>query len=176
MSGTPALPAAEVLFGRMADAVYLLEPLTSRIVWANRAGWTMLGLSPEEVLDHSVLSLQKDVVGAPQWGDIAAVIRTQSPYVFVGRHRHRDGHEVPVEVVTTCFLLGEQEYFLSVARDVTRRQVRSAAARPRAGRWASASAPRRFPGRFPGGLIRKTGQSFDAASAARPARGFIGRG
>ena len=121
MSGTPALPAAEVLFGRMADAVYLLEPLTSRIVWANRAGWTMLGLSPEEVLDHSVLSLQKDVVGAPQWGDIAAVIRTQSPYVFVGRHRHRDGHEVPVEVVTTCFLLGEQEYFLSVARDVTRR-------------------------------------------------------
>ncbi|HMX10357.1 MAG TPA: diguanylate cyclase [Burkholderiaceae bacterium] len=121
MSAAPTLPDAEALFGQMADAVYLLEPLTSRILWANCAGWTMLGLSAEEVLNHSVLSLQKDVVGAPQWVDIAGVIRTQSPYVFVGRHRHRDGHEVAVEVVTTQFLLGEQEYFLSVARDVTRR-------------------------------------------------------
>jgi diguanylate cyclase (GGDEF)-like protein/PAS domain S-box-containing protein len=115
------LPSAELLFGEMADAVYLLDPRTSRIQWSNRAGWRMLGLSAEEVLDHSVLSLQKDVVGAPQWADIASVIRAQAPYVFVGRHRHRDGHEVPVEVVTSCFRLGEQEYFLSVARDITRR-------------------------------------------------------
>ena len=114
-------PSLSAMFEQMADAVYLLDPSTSRVVWTNRAGWAMLGLDASEVLDHSVLSLQKDVTGLPQWNDIAQVIRSQSPYVFVGRHRHHEGHEVPVEVQTTCFVHGGREYFLSVARDITRR-------------------------------------------------------
>ncbi|MBL8303458.1 MAG: PAS domain-containing protein, partial [Ideonella sp.] len=62
--GTPlptqvhGVPPALVLFEQMADAVYLLDPATSNIVWGNRAAWESLGLTPEEVLDHSVLSLQ----------------------------------------------------------------------------------------------------------------------
>ena len=115
------IPAAAALFDQMADAVYLLDPATSTVLWANRAAWAVLGLTREEVLDHSVLSLQKDVRGLPQWTEIAEVIRAQPPYVFVGRHHHRDGHEVPVEVITTAFTLEGVEYFLSVARDITRR-------------------------------------------------------
>ncbi|MBL8334213.1 MAG: PAS domain-containing protein [Rubrivivax sp.] len=117
----PVVPAAAHLLEQMADAVYLLDPDTSTVVWGNRAAWQSLGLSPEAVLHHSVLSLQKDVVGAPQWSEIAAVIRASEVYTFVGRHRHADGHEVPVEVNTTRFLDGGREYFLSVARDISRR-------------------------------------------------------
>jgi PAS domain S-box-containing protein len=102
---TPPVPTAAALFDQMADAVYLLDPESSTVLWANRAAWAVLGLTREEVLDHSVLSLQKDVRGLPQWTAIAAAIRQQPPYVFVGRHRHRDGHEVPVEVITTAFTL-----------------------------------------------------------------------
>ncbi|MEN9631092.1 MAG: hypothetical protein RJA10_4320, partial [Pseudomonadota bacterium] len=115
------LPAALTLFERMADAVYLLDPATSNIVWGNRAAWDSLGLTPAEVLNHSVLSLQKDVTGAPQWSEIANVIRQSDCYTFVGRHRHAAGHEVAVEVNTTRFFDGRQEYFLSVARDISRR-------------------------------------------------------
>ena len=115
-----ALPAA-ALFDHMADAVYLIDPATSAIVWGNRAAWAMLGLAREDVLDHSVLSLQIDVIGMPQWSEIAAVIRAQDCFTFVGRHRHADGHEIHVEVNTTHFTLGGREYFLSVARDVRRR-------------------------------------------------------
>jgi diguanylate cyclase (GGDEF)-like protein/PAS domain S-box-containing protein len=125
------LPAAEQLFDEMADAIYLLDPATSNVLWANRAAWDVLGLTQAEVLGHSVLSLQKDVLGMPQWADIAAVIRTQSPYVFVGRHRHGSGHEVPVEVVTTAFELDGREYFLSTARDITRRVALDADLRSR---------------------------------------------
>ena len=110
-----------MLLDQLADAVYLLDPETSRIVWGNRASWAMLGLQPAEVLDHSVLSLQKDVTGLPQWAEIAAVIRANTCYTFVGRHRHADGHEVPVEVNTTHFIDGGRAYFLSVARDISRR-------------------------------------------------------
>ena len=107
----------------MADAVYLLDPDTSNIVWGNRAAWESLGLSASEVLNHSVLSLQKGVTGAPQWREIAAVIRGAQTYTFVGRHRHALGHEVAVEVNTTCFVDQGREYFLSVARDISRRMA-----------------------------------------------------
>ena len=119
--GARGLPSAAALFEHMADAVYLLDPVTSNVVWANRAAWEVLGLTAEQVLDHSVLSLQMDVIGMPQWTEIAAVIRQHPPYVFIGRHRHREGHEVPVEVVTTCFEIDGREFFLSIARDITRR-------------------------------------------------------
>jgi PAS domain S-box-containing protein len=115
------VPAAVGLFDRMADAVYLLDPGTSRIVWGNRAAWESLGLSAQEVLDHSVLSLQMDVTGLPQWSDIAAAIRATECFTFVGRHRHAAGHEVAVEVNTTRLLDDGREYFLSVARDISRR-------------------------------------------------------
>ncbi len=78
-------------------------------------------MAPEQVLEHSVLSLQMDVTGAPQWGEIAAVIRSQDCFTFVGRHRHATGHEVQVEVNTTHFQHGDKAFFLSVARDITRR-------------------------------------------------------
>ena len=116
-------PAFAALFEHMADAVYLLDPDTSNIVWGNRAAWESLGLSASEVLNHSVLSLQMDVTGAPQWQDIAAVIRNAQTYTFVGRHRHAAGHEVAVEVNTTCFTDQGREYFLSVARDISRRMA-----------------------------------------------------
>ena len=73
-----------------------------------------------------MLSLQMDATGAPQWSDIAEVIRRRSPYTFVGRHRHAQGHEVAVEVNTSCFVEGGREYFLSVARDITRRMASEA--------------------------------------------------
>jgi len=116
-----SLPDAHTLFDHLADAVYLIDPATSDIVWANRRAWASLGLNRDDVLDHSVLSLQKDVHGLPQWSDIADAILSTDCYRFVGRHRHREGHEVEVEVNTTHFVLAGRPYFLSVARDITRR-------------------------------------------------------
>lgn len=111
----------QALFDQLADAVYLLDPDTSDIVWGNRKAWESLGLSREAVLDHSVLSLQKDVHGMPQWSEIADAIRSTDCYRFNGRHRHADGHEVVVEVNTTHFEMDGRPYFLSVARDITNR-------------------------------------------------------
>lgn len=121
-----ALPSAEALFDQLADAVYLIDPDTSNIVWGNRKAWESLGLSREDVLDHSVLSLQKDVHGLPQWSEIATAIRNSQCFRFSGRHRHQQGHEVDVEVNTTHFELNGRAYFLSIARDTTNRVAQEA--------------------------------------------------
>ena len=119
----PPPPNRVQLLEHLPDAVYLVDPQTSTILWGNRMAWASLGLTPEQVLDHSVLSLQMDVTGQPQWDDIAAAIRATDCFTFVGRHRHAAGHEVEVEVNTTRFTDEGREYFLSVARDITRRQA-----------------------------------------------------
>ena len=118
-----SVPSLEILFEHMADAVYLLDPETSNILWCNRAASVDLGFTEQDVLHQSVLSLQKDVTGQPQWSDIAQVIRGAAcySYTFVGRHRHKDGGEVPVEVNTTHFAWGGRSYFLSVARNISKR-------------------------------------------------------
>lgn len=116
------LPEEQVqLWQAMDDAVYLLDPNTSTVVWCNRSAYEVLGLTPEEVLNHSVLSLQKDVTGLPQWQDIAQAIRAVPCYTFIGRHRHANGGEVAVEVNTTQVCLSNQSYFLSIARNINQR-------------------------------------------------------
>ena len=122
------IPGLETLFDQLADAVYLIDPVTSNIVWGNTQAWKSLGMSPNDILNHSVLSLQKDVHGAPQWKDIAAEIFKTDCFRFLGRHQHRDGHEIEVEVNTTHFTWNDQRYFLSVARDITNRVLQEPSA------------------------------------------------
>lgn len=115
------LPALEALFDHLADAVYLIDPETSNIVWGNTQAWKSLGMSKEDILDHSVLSLQKDVHGAPHWEVIANEIFKSDCFRFIGRHLHQNGHELEVEINTTHFNWDGHPYFLSVARDITNR-------------------------------------------------------
>ena len=111
----------ETLFDRMIDAVYLIDPDSSNIIWCNRMGYEELGLEKHEVVDHSVLSLQKDIIGMPQWQEVAQVIKQSDYYTFVGRHAKKDGTEISVEVNTTHFVHEQKEYFLSIARNVSKR-------------------------------------------------------
>ena len=63
------------IFNQLPDSVYLLDPATSKDVYCNRRGYESLLMQAEEVLDHSVLTLQKDVSGLPAWDAGAASCR-----------------------------------------------------------------------------------------------------
>lgn len=115
------LPTYETVFRQLPDAVFLIDPETSNILDCNDAALTQVGLARHEIVQHSVLSLQRDVVGIEQWSSIAQVIRESKGYFFVGQHRHKSGAEVLVEVHTSCFMHEGRELFLSIARDITQR-------------------------------------------------------
>ncbi len=116
----------EKVFYQAPEAMYVIDPETSRIVAVNPAGAEDLGMTPDEVLNESVLSLQDDVRGMPAWSEIVAVIREHDPYVFLGHHRRKDGSVFPVEVHTRCFRHGDREYLLSSVRDISQRLDREA--------------------------------------------------
>lgn len=117
----PATSELVQLYDHMVDAVYLIDPETSNIIWCNRAGYEELGFQKDELLNHSVLSLQKDVTGLPQWQEVAEVVRKSDYFTFVGRHLHKKGGEIAVEVNTTHFTINDHSYFLSIARNINRR-------------------------------------------------------
>ncbi|MBN2866120.1 MAG: diguanylate cyclase [Thiotrichales bacterium] len=111
----------EILFNHMQDAVYVIDPESSNILWCNRPAYEELGYEKEEILNHSVLSLQKHVVGLPHWQEVAAVIRENKSFTFIGNHQHKNGGDISVEIVTTVFEHLEAEYFLSIARNIGKR-------------------------------------------------------
>ncbi|GGI80187.1 sensor domain-containing diguanylate cyclase [Shewanella gelidii] len=108
----------------LPDAIFLIDPETSNILYVNRNGYESLGMEKHEVLHHSVTTLQADVMNQPQWQEIAQVIKqSEEPFLFVGRHKRKDGTVFPVEVRTSNLYRGEQHLFLSVARDISRRVI-----------------------------------------------------
>lgn len=108
------------LLDDLADSIFLIDPETSDILYVNRAGYVSLGMTCDEVLYHSVMSLQEDVADLPHWSEIAQVIsQSEQPFLFLGRHKRKDGSVFPVEVRTSNIRRGGKRFFLSIARDIT---------------------------------------------------------
>lgn len=107
------------MFQSISDGVYLIDPDSSRILDANGAGCRALGMTREELLQESVLTLNRDVNGPEQWREIAEMIKTRGRYVFIGRHTRKDGTDFPVEVVTDHVPLEGGSFLISIARDLS---------------------------------------------------------
>lgn len=112
------------LLHELPDAIYLIDPESSNILFANKMAYESVGMTEDEVINHSVLSLQESVINSPHWSEISEVItQSQGPYVFLGSHQRKDGSCFPVEVRTSNLYHEGKHFFLSVARDITYRQV-----------------------------------------------------
>ncbi|SEG67950.1 GGDEF domain-containing protein [Marinobacterium lutimaris] len=107
------------MYRHISDAVYLIDPETSNIIDANAAGCAALGMSRQEVVSESAMTLNKDVLGLEQWNEISAEIQRKGSFLFMGRHRRKDGSDYPVEILTDCIEYEGRSVFVSVARDLS---------------------------------------------------------
>ena len=108
----------KAVFDACSDAIYVIEPQSSKIVDANTRAWLDLGMTREQLLEHSVVSLQNDVENEEHWGMIAAEILNADPFTFIGRHCHQDGTFFPVEVYTSVVEFEGRQLFISIARNL----------------------------------------------------------
>ena len=89
----------KTIFDGCSDAIYVIDPKTSHILEGNTHAWQELGLTREELLGHTVLSLQSDVINEEHWEQISEQIYNSQPFTFIGRHQHKNGSTFPVESV-----------------------------------------------------------------------------
>jgi len=113
-----------------ADVIWTLDLAAERFTYVSPGVFRLLGWSPEEILLKPPASLLSPESAAILRASLAKAIaewkagRPVTPQVTEVEQRHREGHPVPTEVVTT--LHGDAEgrlvSVLGVSRDITERR------------------------------------------------------
>ncbi|MGB1110312.1 MAG: putative bifunctional diguanylate cyclase/phosphodiesterase [Gammaproteobacteria bacterium] len=101
------------------DAIYLIEPESGLILFANRAGRESLGYEQQELMHMRVSDVQVKVVSDQQWAQVLDTMREHGRLLFRGEHLRRDGSSFPVEVHSTIACFEDHEFMISVVRDMS---------------------------------------------------------
>ncbi|MDH3451670.1 MAG: diguanylate cyclase, partial [Gammaproteobacteria bacterium] len=126
---TKALQAVEEtyqqIFSTITDAALLFDAESMTLVNANRAALALYGYGWDEILKLNALELTANPDKLRR-----AVERAKSKQrvgTFADEHRHREGHQFPVEISMSNVELHERTTICAIVRDVTdRRQAEDA--------------------------------------------------
>ena len=88
-------PAWQALMAAMLEAVWLVDPLSLRILAVNQAACTLLDLSADELVGKPVIELTVTPEDQFFWEDVAAGLSTQIHSETLVRSKH--GVAIPVE-------------------------------------------------------------------------------
>lgn len=105
----------------LADEEMFWIDRTGRILNANRTACQKLGYTLEDICRLTV----KDVDAAfnfDMWNEHWQDLKKHKVLRFESRHRHRNGHEFPTEIVANFFEFEGQEYNCALVRDITQRK------------------------------------------------------
>lgn len=115
------------LVEHLGDAVCLIDPESSALLYCNQAGLADLDSDRGGMSGRSLIELQKDIAGEAHWRSLADEIRRTGRLTFVGRHLRADGTELPVEINFSTLQYQQKDYFLAVMRNISRRMAQQAA-------------------------------------------------
>ena len=90
------------------------------ITWANQTAWEGLGYTREEFLQLKVFDINPAI--EPHWPQIWEDVKETGFFLDEAVQHHKDGHIIPIEVVSSFRVFDEQEYIFAFARDVTERK------------------------------------------------------
>jgi PAS domain S-box-containing protein len=120
-----ALRASErrfrVFVDHAADAFFLHEAGTARVLDVNRRACESLGYTRDELLGMTPYDFDPDHTPARR-EDLQRQLDAGKTAAFESRHRRRDGTIFPVEVRGKAFWEGGRGYLVSLVRDITDRK------------------------------------------------------
>ncbi|MCA1793579.1 MAG: PAS domain S-box protein [Desulfobacteraceae bacterium] len=108
-----------VLFNEAPDPIFIIN-MEDKILDANIAACQMLGYTPDEYTQMSVLELQAPEVRTTQSGIIKKELLKGE--LFESMDIHKDGTRIPVEINNHRTIINGKEIVLSVVRDITKRK------------------------------------------------------
>jgi PAS domain S-box-containing protein len=129
-SATSELRRSLGAIGAMQDAVFMYAPDTLRFFFANDGATRQLGYSRDELLRMTPLDLRPSFTEAEYRAMLAPLLDGRAAsHHFTTVHRHKDGNDVPVEVVLQVVGEGAERCFVGLSRDVSEREKAEAAVR-----------------------------------------------
>ncbi len=99
-----------------SDAILIIKPGTAEIRNANFAGLELLGYSREEIS-----GLTYDKIASDEIFDIISKNKKRNDSIMMQQTSwmNKDGLPIPVQVNATLVVVGEEEFFLLIARNIT---------------------------------------------------------
>ncbi|MEN8136357.1 MAG: PAS domain S-box protein [Thermodesulfobacteriota bacterium] len=114
---TPSL--LKELVNEISDAIFIIDPETSRFLYVNNKACKNLGYSRKELLKMGVVDIEAELPDDFSWHEHVKILCERKDNFFLGRHKCKDGTELPVEVHVKYTSLEKGEFILSVARDLS---------------------------------------------------------
>jgi PAS domain S-box-containing protein len=113
------------------DCVFMFDPDTLQFFYVNEGAVRQIGYTREELLKLHPYDIKPEYSEALFRNFIAPMIRGQQQSItFETLHRHRDGHDVPVEIFLQYIKQsGDSPRFVAIVRDVSERKRAEAALR-----------------------------------------------
>ena len=104
------------------DAIFVIEPETSRFFDVNDKSCSSLGYKREELLNMGVVDIEAVIPDDFSWEKHVKEVRKSGYVILEGGHRRKDGTTFPVEVNVKIITQKGKEYMIAVARDITERK------------------------------------------------------
>jgi PAS domain S-box-containing protein len=110
------------LIHQLNDAIFVIDPETSRFLSVNNKACENLGYSRGELLTMGVIDIEAVLPDNFLWAKHIEEVRQKGFMILEGLHRRKDGTTFPAEINAALVTAGEKEYMVSVARDITERK------------------------------------------------------
>ncbi len=110
------------LINQSSDAVFVIDPKTSRFLDANNKAFTNLGYNHEELISKRVIDIEAIIPDDFSWKKHVREVRKQGGMLLEGEHKRKDGTIFPVESNVKYIIHDKQDYMVAVVRDITKRK------------------------------------------------------
>jgi PAS domain S-box-containing protein len=117
------------LLDRSNDALFVNDPATGRFLTVNNTACRNLGYSRAELLSLRTIDIETSFPDQRSWDAHVEKVRSRGSLIVEGVQKRNDGAPLPVEVNVTYMTLGDRDYMVALARDVSERKLAEQALR-----------------------------------------------
>jgi PAS domain S-box-containing protein len=110
------------LINEINDAIFIINPATSKFLYVNDKACGNLGYSREELLKMGVVDIETTLPDDFSWQDHVKTLQKKGSLFSPGQHKRKDGTNFPIEVNIKHVSLGEDKYIVTIARDISDRK------------------------------------------------------
>jgi diguanylate cyclase (GGDEF)-like protein/PAS domain S-box-containing protein len=104
------------------DSIFVIDPITSIILDANKQASDDLGYSNDELLKLQMTDIMECMQDQDSWQKYVADLRCSPKKIMEGQHIRKDGSIYPVETSISYIMQQDVDYIVSNVRDITERK------------------------------------------------------